>query len=277
MKLLPTLTALTAAPLLTSAACPRATLIEATQRYIAAQSLGELRIIHALTPNTTYIENASPANISTGILSKKLKIDKHRSIHDTTQCATYTEIIVTDPVQYVIGTQLYFTVTGNSTVIKKIDSIVTDKDDWLFNAQHTLYYALQESWDYIPTGKQDNRSTIQAAADAYLDLFQKGPGSISVPWGENCRRLEGGMYTEPGSTCNSGVPTGINLVDRRYIIDETVGTVDVFLTFGGSKLPDSHEFRVEGGRIRYVHTITVCWENHCGFDKREQLSRDLGW
>ncbi len=44
-------------------------------------------------------------------------------------------------------------------------------------------------------------------------------------------------------------------MDRRYVIDETLGTVDIFLTFGS--IPDSHEFRVEKGKIRYVHTMSV--------------------
>ncbi|KAK0742963.1 hypothetical protein B0T18DRAFT_414139 [Schizothecium vesticola] len=168
---------------------------------------------------------------------------------------------------------MYF---GNGT-LTKIDSLVTDKEDWLFNAKHTLHYALQEAWEPIPEGKRDSRAVIQAAADAYLNLFKAGPGSVEVPWADNCRRLEGGLYTAPGDTCNTGVPSGIDLVNRRYVIDEVNGAVDVFLSFGNGGLPDSHEFKVEGGRIRYVHTITVCAEPNCGFDPPEQLGRDLGW
>jgi hypothetical protein len=48
---------------------------------------------------------------------------------------------------------------------------------------------------------------------------------------------------------------GVSLTNRRYVIDETVGAVSVFLTF--ESLPDSHEFRLEGGKLRYVHTLTV--------------------
>lgn len=260
-----------------SAACDRSILSEVASRYVTAQSLAQTKYIRLLTPETAYLENGAPTNISSGIISQRLKIDHSRSIHDTTTCATYTELIVTDPKHYVIGTQIYL--TPNGTSITKIDSLVTDADDWLFNAQHTLYYALQEHWLPIPESKQDSRATIQAAADAYLNLFKDGPGSVDVPWADNCRRLEGGLYTAPGDTCNSGVPSGVSLVNRRYIIDETVGTVDVFLNFGGDGgLHDSHEFRVEGGKIRYVHTITVCKEFNCGFgDPPEELSRDLGW
>lgn len=266
-----------AAPLV-SAACTRASLVELTNRYISAQSLAEIRYLRTLTPATSYVENGKPANISTGILSHPLKIDYRRSIYDTVQCATYTELIVADKAHpYVIGTQIY---TSNGT-ISKMDTLVTDKDDWLFNASHTLHYALQEDWEPIPAEKRDTRETMQAAADSYLNLFKNGTGSVVVPWADNCKRLEGGLYTAPGDTCNSGVPSGVDLVDRRYIFDETLGVVDVFLTFGGSVnrtgLPDSHEFRIENGRIRYVHTITVCWEFNCGYEPPAQLSQDIGW
>ncbi|KAK4444006.1 hypothetical protein QBC34DRAFT_452202 [Podospora aff. communis PSN243] len=271
-------------PALTSASCTRAALKELTNRYIAAQSLAEPRYLTLLTPTTLYHENFKPVPLSSGILSTTpLAISHHRSIHDPTHCATYTEIIVaptnkTTPASqpYVIGTQIWL--TANGTAISKIDSIVTTTDDWLFNAQHTLYYALRENWLPVPTTLTTPRDKIQAAGDAYLDLFKNGTGSVEVPWGTPCHRLEGGLYTAPGDTCNSGVPSGIDLKERRYVIDEVLGVVSVFLVFGGSGLPDSHEFRVEGGRIRYVHTITKCWEKNCGFgDPPEILGTEIGF
>jgi hypothetical protein len=59
-----------------------------------------------------------------------------------------------------------------------------------------------------------------------------------------------------------GVPGGVNIVNRRFVVDEVLGTVQVFCTFGaggpggGSGAPDSHLFRVENGKLRYVHTLT---------------------
>jgi hypothetical protein len=59
-----------------------------------------------------------------------------------------------------------------------------------------------------------------------------------------------------------GVPGGVNIVNRRFVVDEVLGTVQVFCTFGasspggGSGAPDSHLFRVENGKLRYVHTMT---------------------
>jgi hypothetical protein len=70
--------------------------------------------------------------------------------------------------------------------------------------------------------------------------------------------VEGGFSTGNGSAsdrCDVGIPEGVSLTNRKYVMDETVGAVDVMLSFNG--IPDSHEFRIKGGKIRYVHTLTV--------------------
>ncbi len=54
----------------------------------------------------------------------------------------------------------------------------------------------------------------------------------------------------------------MNIANRRFVVDETIGSVVAFCTFGagspagGSGAPDSHLFRVENGKLRYVHTLT---------------------
>jgi hypothetical protein len=54
----------------------------------------------------------------------------------------------------------------------------------------------------------------------------------------------------------------VNIANRRFVVDEDKGTVAVFCTFGagsptgGSGAPDLHLFRVENGKLRYVHTLT---------------------
>ena len=73
------------------------------------------------------------------------------------------------------------------------------------------------------------------------------------------------MHTGTGSpmdSCDVGVPAGVNIANRRFIVDETIGSVVVYCTFGaggpngGSGAPDTHLFRVENGKLRYVHTLT---------------------
>ncbi|KAF9529214.1 hypothetical protein CPB83DRAFT_852869 [Crepidotus variabilis] len=236
------------------AACTYEALQNATSNYVASRGSGQ---VDTLASPTVYTENYKTVDVKSGVLAKPLKIDNSRSTHDTTNCASYTELIITDKAHpYVIGTQIHYTEDGK---ISKVDSIVTDQGDWLFNATGTLYWAKQESWATIPEASRDTRETIQKAADAYLDLFNNK--NVVVPWGTPCARLEGGSYTgknSPTDSCNVGVPSGVPIVNRRYVIDETVGAVDAFVDFNGANgIPDSHEFRIQAGKIRYVHTMSV--------------------
>jgi hypothetical protein len=255
------------------APCSRADLEKATDAYLAAQTAGDPSLI-PLGGWMEYSEQMELGTMSTGLISKPQKIDFHRSVLDTTACTSFTEVIIADAAHpYVLGTVLR--VRGGT--VGSIEVLVTDADDWLFNAANTLKYSRAEKWTEIPEAERDSRETIIAAANAYLDLFNDK--NVTVPWGSPCARLEGGLYTakgEPGvvspdDTCNVGVPSGVKLVDRRYIVDEALGAVTVLLRFGQNALADAHTFRVEKGKLRYVHTITVCKTFNCGFPLPDQL------
>ena len=63
------------------------------------------------------------------------------------------------------------------------------------------------------------------------------------------------------------MPDNIDMAERRYVIDPNFGAVAVFLKMGPNKRPDAHVFRIEDGKIRYIHTITSCGTQvNCGFD-----------
>ncbi|KAK4223588.1 hypothetical protein QBC38DRAFT_487363 [Podospora fimiseda] len=249
-----------ALPAITSNSCTRETLHQHTESYLSAQTAGNpLLLLGTTAAPIVYTEDFVSRPISSSILNTPLRISHNRSLLDTTQCATYTELIVTDPANSrVIGTQIRFNPSGDT--IQKIETLVTMEGDWAFNASLTYFYANRETennlWFTIPKAERDSRQVIQAAADAYLDLFNDP--TVKVPWGTPCNRLEGSWYTgnfTATDSCNVGVPTGVVIKDRRYVIDETVGTVDAFVLFGTR--PDSHEFRVERGKLRLVHTLTV--------------------
>jgi hypothetical protein len=248
------------------AACTREILKSATDALLATQTAGQT----SFAGNATYTENRKKVDIKSSILSKALKIDHARSQHDVPQCAAFSEFIVTNSAApYVIATQLRLDNATNA--VAKIDSIVTTKGDWLFNVTGTYYWASRENWDPIPADKRDSRAAIQAAGDAYCDVF--ADKNVKVPWGTPCARLEGGAYTGKGQAsdkCDVGIPSGVNLVNRQYVIDEEYGTVDIIMDFNGRQgevgaagLPDSHEFRLEGGKLRYVHTLSSCGGRAC--------------
>lgn len=247
-----------------SAHCTFADLKQVVDVYLATQVSGQVAPLKARIDNGTwtgYYENSKKLEIDTGIVSKALPITHNRTIYDTSVCSTYSEIIVnstTDP--YVIGTQLRYA----NHKINRIDSIVTKPGDWLFNVTGYAYWVTQENWGPIPESKRDTRNVIRAAADSYLDLFNNP--NVTVPWGTPCVRLEGGLYGDPGpnGTCAEWIPTGVPITRRRYVIDESLGAVEVMVDFGKSAWPDSHEFRIEGGKIRYVHTLTHCGTPNCG-------------
>ncbi|KAI0148043.1 hypothetical protein F4776DRAFT_605731 [Hypoxylon sp. NC0597] len=255
-----------------SAECSRALLKNATDEYVSAQSSGQIATFRALAPNLTYTENEKPLDIRTGVLSQPIKLDQNLSIHDTTLCATFTQLIAaTSEHPYVIGTRMLFT----DDKITTIESIVTDQGDWLFNATGYLHWTSLENWDPIPEDKRDSREVIKAAGDAYFDRFANV--SVNVPYGTPCARLEGGAYTDSsgtgGNTCNLGVPSNTTVTKRRYVIDEEMGVVDIYLGFPGldrsvgeEPMPDSHMFRVEKGKIRYIHTLSSCVNPGCGLN-----------
>jgi hypothetical protein len=237
-----------------AAQCSRATLQQLAEGYHTSVTGGKLTI--PVTDNLVYTENFKATSPDKGLLSKPVKSSLHRHLLDTTACATFTEIIAhenTPP--FVIGTQIHY--TGGKA--SKIEALVTTKENgWLFDAKATYSWASKESRPEIAEAKRDKRATIQAIADAYLDKFSDG--SKVVPIATPCERLEGKMHVAPN--CIAGIPTTGNgkagasmMTNRRYVIDEAVGTVDVFLNFGG--MPDSHEYRVENGKLKIVHTITV--------------------
>ncbi|KAJ4304857.1 hypothetical protein N0V90_000385 [Kalmusia sp. IMI 367209] len=253
------------------AACPRSALQDATAALVKAQTAGTPSTL-PLSPNATYIENDASVPLAKGVLSQPVKIDLDRSLHDTTQCATFTELIAaTNGHPYVIMTRLLF--APDASAITSVQSVIADAGDWLFNATGSLTWSKKETWDAIPEAKRDTRDVIKAAGDAYLDSW--GDGKVKVPYGTPCARLEGGAYTgdrQPTTnTCKMPeFPKPFSAGNRRYVIDEEVGGVDIFNDFPfidkakPNGTASTNFIRVEGGMIRYIHEVTICTQKNCG-------------
>ena len=208
-----------------------------------------------------YVENFKPMDIHQGLINQAMKIDHTRSLLDTAACQTYTEVIVTDKAKpYVLGTRLRV----NHELIAEIEMLWTTTGYWLFNADNYLKYSSSEDWGVMPPDQRPTRATLVSAANAYLDAFLEGKKDL-VPWGYPCNRTEGGMHTgkgTPDDSCDVGVPSGVNIANRHFVVDPTIGSVVAFCTFGaggptgGSGAPDTHLFRVVNGKLHYVHTMT---------------------
>jgi hypothetical protein len=240
--------------------CVRGGLQRAVDLYIEAQTKGDTSGL-PLANGLGYVENMERVDIDTGLIETALKIDHHRSLLDEATCQTFTEVIVTDAAKpYVLGTRMRI----NHDKIAEIEILWTTTGYWLFNADNYLKYSSAEDWGPIAAEQRDSRETLVSAANAYLDAFLEGKID-QVPWGFPCVRVEGGMYTgkgTPADSCEVGVPSGVNIANRRFVVDEVIGSVVAYCTFGagspngGSGSPDTHLFRVENGKLRYVHTLT---------------------
>lgn len=240
-------------------ACTRAALQAAADSYVAAQTAGDITKM-ALSAEARYRENMSDIAADAGLWNTALPIALSRSFLDDKRCKSFTEVIVTEgDHQYVIGTRLSTDPDGKITLI---DSLVTDEGDWLFNANAYLKYSSMEDWSAPEAAEKTSMMDLINGANAYLDLFSDKV--VQQPWGFPCARLEGGAYSnrdnKPDATCAVGIPAGVlYIVNRDYIVDEELGVINVFCRFGNSQtgMPDSHTFRLIGGKIRNVHTVSV--------------------
>lgn len=252
-----------------AATCDRAALEAGANAYVAAQTAGNLDALKAvLAGNWSYVENnkVTDATKAPAVLTKALKIDSRRTNYDMVECATYTEIIVTDSKNpYVIGTQIHHSADQK---VALIDSVASTTNSWLFNAAKTLEYVVKEKWDIIPEARRDKREVIKAAGDAYMDLWSDDKAEAKIPFGTPCVRLEGSAYTGKGlptDSCKAGLPSNHKQApnsNRRYVIDEAMGSVSILCVWEHMmNAADQHEFRLEDGKLRYVHTMTVCPNN----------------
>ena len=244
-----------------AAECTRQTLQSVTDSYVDALRKGSPSLM-LLAPQAKYIENRKEVRFGEGIWKAPLPVNFFRTLIDTDTCETFTEIIHAGSSHpYVIGTRLKI----EDGRIAEVESLVSDEDDWLFDADNYLKYSSTEKWDVLPPDKRTDRRTLIKVASDYFDIFEDYSAFERVPWGIPCVRIEGGAYTNvsnaPDPSCTVGVPKGggVPMTNRRYIVDVDMGAVVGQVDFGGPKgLPDAHTFRLENGKLRYVHVITLC-------------------
>ncbi|KAH8897165.1 hypothetical protein GQ53DRAFT_638808 [Thozetella sp. PMI_491] len=247
-----------------AAACTRQTLQDVTAGYLAALAGGKTTFAALSTDKITYVENGVEGDIAKGVLSQGIRIDYNRSLYDTTQCASYTEIVSTDSKHpYVIGSRLALNADNKVT---RIDQNVADDGDWIFSATGTLSTDKKENWDPIPEAKRDTRDVIKAAGDAYIDGW--GDSKIKPPVASGCYSLEGGTQR---SGCSLSFGQAMNISSRRYTIDEELGAVDVYHNFPflDKALPrdpgtvTNNLIKVAGGKIQFIHENTICTKKQC--------------
>ena len=240
--------------------CSREGLQRAVDLYIAAQSKGDTSGL-PLPTGVGYVENMAPANINTGLIKTAMKIDHHRSLLDP---VIVPDVHRSDRHEQGEAVRPRHAAARQSRQDRRDRDPVDDDGLLAVQRRRLLEVVVHGEVGRHSRRQRDTRDTLVAAANAYLDAFLEGKKDL-VPWGYPCNRTEGGAHTGNGSptdSCDVGVPSGVNIANRRFVVDETIGSVVVFCTFGagsaggGSGAPDTHLFRVENGKLRYVHTLT---------------------
>lgn len=241
--------------------CTRDSLLAAADSYLLAQIAGTPEALTIGHANFTYQQNnkVMPFNDKKNVLFNALKLDYNRTTTDTVACASYTVWISTSGNKpFVVSTQIRHE-QGDSSAISMIDTVAATTGDLFFDAKKTLGYLQKEDWSVISdASKRPSRELLKRVGDAYLDMWTDDKAADSIPWGTDCERVEGSQYTNP---CGNSLPRGGSKKAngmRRYVIDETKGSVDVLCQFDSlGAWPDSHEIRVTEGKVKYVHTVTV--------------------
>jgi len=231
----------------TVAQCSRSQLEQATDNYLAAVKSGG----GALDVGT-YTENFAQSTFRGGIHSKPIKVTLTYSLLDTTDCATFHEIMAhqnTPPM--IIGTQIRY----NGSKITKLETVYSTNTIGMFtNPSKTYSYISKEVRNPIPLEKRDSRALLKSIADQYFNKFS----NIQIPHHTPCDRIEGSMRVTPDCTAGIMSNPSRKMTHRRFVIDEELGTTSVFFWFNGEgATADGHTFRIEDGKLRYVHAIMV--------------------
>ena len=243
----------------TTGSCDRTSLQAAVDSYLAAIAAKDTSKMD-LASSVKYTESTSAQSVDKstaldqGLWQTALPVKFSRSLLDVTGCETFTEVFITEGSHpYVLGTHLAL----KDGQIAQIQVIVTDSDDWNFDATAFETCSESEDWSALPASDQSSRDTLTAAAQAYFDVFSDK--SVAVPWGSPCYRLEGGKGCTPqgdksSKSCNVGIPDGITFTKTHFVVDVDVGGVVGITLFSG--IPDTHMFRIIDDKIVKIHTLT---------------------
>ena len=197
--------------------------------YVAAQTKGDTAGM-PLATGLGYMENIAPADVNKGLIKTAMKIDHHRSLLDPSTCQTFTEVIVTNKAKpYVLGTRLRV----NRDKIAEVEILWTTTGYWLFNADNYLKWSSGEVGHHSRRQARFARHTgvRRQRLPRCVSRREEGPGAVGLSLQPDGRR-RAHRQRLPDDSCQVGVPSGVNIANRRFVVDETIGSVVVFCTFG---------------------------------------------
>ncbi|KXX82520.1 hypothetical protein MMYC01_201230 [Madurella mycetomatis] len=278
-RLLTLLSAIILAPAAHSQAvrCQWASLRSATDVFIESQAAGASSDPIFSSLDLQYTQNGKPLTInsSESLLSTPFTVQHSHTLIDQDTCASFTKLILVHSEnaeeRLLLGAQIHFnmsTTDARLTRVHRLDVVYVGEGDWkMENFTAAAAHVEGEDWGALSRGAQDTRETLEAVAEAYLDLLGgivgDAAGAAVVPWGRPCARLEGSVYTAGEESCVEGLSLPLEggaegITERKYVMDASVGSVSVVArdgSLGGA--PTVLELRVLQGELRYVHQFTA--------------------
>jgi len=195
--------------------CARDTLQDVANRYVKAQHEGS---VFALPVGewVDYRENYGLVSTTTGVIGQPADFAWHVALVDPTACRVFVQGVILKPKPYVVATALGWSFNG----LGAINSVVTQAGDPQFDAQAASDAASKEDWGEIPADKRATHAALMATANGYLSA------------------------------------QGVKLTEPEFTVDETIGAVAVRGHLGSADGPAAaHVLRIEGGKVRYDHTL----------------------
>jgi len=230
------------------AQCTRENLTAAVDAYFHALEARDAASL-AVTAGVKFTENGSPLALGEGLWQSAGRSQFRRSVLDTERCGTLTQAVLEEnggPI--IFGVRLGL-IEGK---MAEIETYVARSTEFAFNPQGILDGAAQDWEDVLPSEQRSSREELNAAANAYFDLFQDR--ATVVPFGTPCDRWENGTQTTSGD-CSAGIPGGLTMTGRRYpIADLERGIAVGFVLFSGSLL-DFHMFKLKSGKIHLIQAV----------------------
>ena len=211
--------------------CSREGLQRAVDLYIAAQTKGDTSGL-PLAMGLGYMENAAPADINNGLIKTPMKIDHQRSLLDT---STLPDVHRSDR-------------DGQGTAVRPRHAPARQPrqdrrdrnhldDDGLLAVQRRHLPAVFVHGEVGRHSRRQARHARHAGRRRQrlprcVSRREEGSGAVGLPVQSHRRRR---MHTGRGAaddSCDVGVPSGVNIANRRFVVDETIGAVVAFCTFG---------------------------------------------
>jgi hypothetical protein len=196
-----------------------------------------------------FTENGQTLALGKGLWLTAGKLEFHRNLLDTERCGSLTQAVLDENGSPVIfGLRLKL----DMQKITEVETYVSRSTEFSFMPQGIVNGASQDWEGILPADQRSTREVLNAAADAYFDLFSNT--ATVVPFDKPCNRWENGTQTTNGD-CSTGIPGGLNMTHRRYpVADLESGIAVGFVLFGGSLL-DFHMFKLKSGKVQLIQAV----------------------